>query len=42
MVTANVIELLVSRIHRFRPETQEVLEVAACIGHRFDLETPAS
>jgi predicted ATPase/signal transduction histidine kinase len=42
MVTANVIDLLIDRIHRLRPATQEVLKVAACVGHRFDLETLAT
>ena len=39
MVTANVIDLLIDRIHRLQPATQEVLRIASCIGHHFDLET---
>jgi GAF domain-containing protein len=39
MVTDNVITFMVERIRRLAPGTQQVLELAACIGHRFDLET---
>lgn len=38
-ITDNVINLLISRIHRLPEATQKILEYAACIGHVFDLET---
>ncbi len=34
-ITDNVVDLIVARIHRLTPGTQEVLKVAACIGSRF-------
>lgn len=41
-VTDNVVELLVGKIARLSPETQQILKLASCIGNRFDLETLAS
>ncbi|HMC94648.1 MAG TPA: AAA family ATPase, partial [Polyangia bacterium] len=41
-VTDNVIDLLIGRLHRFSPGTQEMLRVASSIGHRFDLDTLAA
>jgi predicted ATPase/HPt (histidine-containing phosphotransfer) domain-containing protein len=41
-VTDNVIDLLIGRLHRFSPATQEMLRVASSIGHRFDLDTLAA
>jgi predicted ATPase/signal transduction histidine kinase/tRNA A-37 threonylcarbamoyl transferase component Bud32 len=40
-VTDNVIELMTGKIWKLSPETQAVLQLAACIGNRFDLETLA-
>lgn len=37
--TDNVIEFLTSRIDRLQRQTQRVLSLASCIGHRFDLQT---
>jgi hypothetical protein len=39
MVTDNVIDFMVERLKRLAPGTQEVLRLAACIGHQFDLRT---
>lgn len=38
-ITGNAVELLVKRLERLSPETQNLLRLAACIGNRFDLET---
>ncbi len=38
-ITDNVIDLLISRIDRLPQKTQKLLELAACIGHTFDLLT---
>lgn len=40
-MTTNVVELMVAKIRRLPPQTQEVLRLAGCIGNRFDLETLA-
>lgn len=37
--TDNVVELMVSKIQKLSPDTQEVLKLAACIGHQFDIQT---
>ncbi len=36
--TDNVVELLVNKIQRFNPETQNVLQLGACIGNNFPLK----
>ncbi|MEM7031047.1 MAG: serine/threonine-protein kinase PknK, partial [Chloroflexota bacterium] len=36
-ITDNVVDLIVSKIQRLPQNTQEVLQLAACIGNRFDL-----
>lgn len=36
--TDNVVELMVAKIQKLPPETQEVLKLAACIGNQFELE----
>ncbi|HAK61600.1 MAG TPA: hypothetical protein DCO77_14695, partial [Nitrospiraceae bacterium] len=41
-VTDNVVDLLVGKIGKLPPETQQILKLASCIGNRFDLETLAS
>ncbi|MEW6351402.1 MAG: serine/threonine-protein kinase PknK, partial [Thermodesulfobacteriota bacterium] len=41
-ITDNVAELLAGNISRCRPQTRRVLELAACIGNEFDLETLAA
>ncbi len=40
-ITDNVIELMAEKIKKLLPQTQEVLKLASCIGHQFDLETLA-
>ena len=40
-VTANVVELLAGRVQQLPPATQRIVQLAACIGHRFDLATLA-
>lgn len=38
-ITDNVIDLLISRIDKLPEKTQNLLELAACIGHTFDIST---
>ncbi len=38
-ITDNVVDLLIYRLRHMPPETQEALQMAACIGNRFDLNT---
>jgi predicted ATPase/anti-anti-sigma regulatory factor/tRNA A-37 threonylcarbamoyl transferase component Bud32 len=38
-VTDNVVDFMAGKIQELAPETIRVLELAACIGHRFDLHT---
>ncbi|MCT7972049.1 PAS domain S-box protein [Laspinema olomoucense] len=38
-ITDNVVVLMASQLVRFSPETQTILQLAACIGSPFDLET---
>lgn len=40
-LTDNVVEFMIGRLQKFAPETQEVLQLAACIGNEFNLETLA-
>lgn len=40
-VTDNVVDLVLSRLGRLEEGTQRLLELAACIGHDFDLSTLA-
>ena len=40
-ITENVIELMVSRIQKLLPNTQNVLKLAACIGDKFTLDVLA-
>lgn len=37
-ITDNVVELMVRKIKRLDPQTQNVLKLAACIGNRFNLD----
>jgi len=39
MVTDNVVPFMIERLGRLPSRTQRVLCLAACIGHRFDLQT---
>jgi predicted ATPase/GAF domain-containing protein len=39
MVTDNVVDLMLGKLHRLAQPTQRALQLAACIGHRFDLGT---
>jgi predicted ATPase/serine phosphatase RsbU (regulator of sigma subunit) len=36
MVTDNVVDFIVERLQRLPQETQDLLRIAACIGHQFD------
>ncbi|MFD2111876.1 diguanylate cyclase domain-containing protein [Thiorhodococcus fuscus] len=38
-ITENVVELMAAKIRSLVPETRRMLELAACIGNRFDRET---
>ncbi|MCT7963342.1 PAS domain S-box protein [Laspinema sp. D1] len=38
-ITDNVVDLMESQLVKFNPETQTLLQLAACIGSPFDLET---
>ena len=38
-MTDNVVELLITKIQRLQPSTQDGLRHAACIGNQFDLQT---
>ncbi len=40
--TDNVVELLVNKIQRLKPETQKVLQLGACIGNNFPLKVLAN
>jgi len=37
--TDNVIDLMLEKLRRLTPETRETMQMAACIGNRFDLDT---
>ena len=37
-ITDNVVELMVSKIEKLERRTQEILQLASCIGNQFDLE----
>ena len=39
---SNLVELIVSNIKKLLPATQKILQIAACIGNRFDLDTLAT
>ena len=38
-ITDNVVELVAAKLRELPPETRRTLEVAACVGSRFDLQT---
>ncbi|MEG4031777.1 MULTISPECIES: serine/threonine-protein kinase PknK, partial [unclassified Microcoleus] len=38
-ITDNVIELMIGKLKRLPPSTQQVLRLAACVGNSFDLNT---
>ncbi|MCP4421737.1 MAG: hypothetical protein GY805_34425, partial [Chloroflexi bacterium] len=40
-VTDNVLEFMIGQIKRLPPETQRTLQLVACIGNHFDLQTLA-
>jgi PAS domain S-box-containing protein len=40
-ITDNVVELLLSRLKKLPEETQQILQLSACIGSEFDLDTLA-
>ncbi len=39
--TDNVVELMLERLHRLAPDVQRLLQIAACVGHRFELKALA-
>ncbi|MEM8637334.1 MAG: AAA family ATPase [Cyanobacteria bacterium P01_G01_bin.54] len=41
-ITENVVELMVAKLEKLAPRTQEMLRLAACIGNRFDLNVLAT
>jgi predicted ATPase/class 3 adenylate cyclase len=40
-ITDNVVDLLLGKLRRLPPQTQEALRLAACIGNRFEVSTLA-
>ncbi|WP_082029741.1 AAA family ATPase [Ruegeria sp. ANG-S4] len=40
-ITDNVVDLLLERLRRLEPDTQSALQLAACIGSQFDIDTLA-
>jgi len=40
-ITDNVVDLMIQKIQKLPPATIELLKIAACIGHTFDLQTLA-
>lgn len=40
-ITDNVVQLMADKVAHLSSETQELIKLAACIGHQFDLETLA-
>jgi predicted ATPase/GAF domain-containing protein len=42
MVTDNVIDFIVQKIHKLPEPSQRALKLASCIGHQFDLKTLAA
>ncbi|WP_437999498.1 AAA family ATPase [Sorangium sp. So ce185] len=40
-ITDNVVDFMAKKLRRLSPSAQRVLTLAACIGHKFDLETLA-
>lgn len=40
-ITDNVVELLIDRLKKLPASTQKVLQLAACVGNKFDLNTVA-
>ncbi|NJR21355.1 MAG: serine/threonine-protein kinase PknK [Richelia sp. CSU_2_1] len=41
-ITDNVVELTIGKLQKLPPETQTQLQLAACIGNQFDLQTLAT
>jgi histidine kinase len=41
-ITDNVVDLLMKELHRLPESTQHLLNLASCIGNRFDIETLAT
>ena len=40
-ITENVVDLMVRKTRKLSPETQSVLQIAACLGNQFKLKTLA-
>ena len=38
-ITDNVVDLMISKIKRLSPQTQQILRLAACVGASFDINT---
>ncbi|HEY9663241.1 MAG TPA: serine/threonine-protein kinase PknK, partial [Allocoleopsis sp.] len=41
-ITDNVVELMIQKLQKLPESTQQVLQLAACVGNRFDLQTLAT
>lgn len=41
-ITDNVVDLMLGKMHKLPKDTQQLLQLAACIGSRFDLSTLAT
>ncbi|MBE9226065.1 AAA family ATPase [Phormidium sp. LEGE 05292] len=41
-ITDNVVELMIQKLRKLPESTQQVLQLAACVGNRFDLQTLAT
>ena len=39
MITDNVVTFMANKLQRLAPSTQRTLQLAACIGHRFEMKT---
>jgi len=40
-ITDNIADLMIHKLQQLKSQTQEVLQIASCINHRFDLQTIA-
>jgi PAS domain S-box-containing protein len=41
-ITDNVVELMIDKLHKLPSSTQQILQLAACIGNQFDLQIIAT
>ena len=42
MASDNVVDLMLKKLRQLSPQAQETLQLAACVGHQFDLQTLAN